>query len=138
MGFLYIRPGLRDKLISKIVEYNMTQEIYETPTSNLKIQSEKTPTDASILLKIFTVVFALPNMAAGYLQQYVESNGNQPQAIGGACGALFFAGFIVLLFQVSSRFRNQRSRYKIFMWCHITLLILMVFSAVSAFLNIAR
>lgn len=89
----------------------MTQEIYETPTSNLKIQSEKAPTDASILLKIFTVVFALPNMAAGYFQQYVESNGNQPQAIGGACGALFFCWLYRII--ISSEFSVQKSKVKV-------------------------
>lgn len=128
-------PFGRRTALCRIEDNAMTNEIYETPTANLKLPSEEKATSASLLLKTFTFVFTIPNMAAGYFQQYTASSGNHAQAIGGVFGTLMFAGIIVLLFQMGSRFRNQRSRYKIFMWCQIVLFSLMALSAVTAFLQ---
>ena len=122
-------------MLGIIEELIVTNEIYKTPASNLKLASEDKTVNASFWLKVFTVIFTLPNMAAGYYEQYIESSGNQSQAIGGAFGTCMFAGLIVLLFQIGSRFRNQKSRYKIFMWCQMVFFSLTAFSAVTTFFH---
>ena len=113
----------------------MDNEVYKQPQSNLDLGGESELNEQpGIVLSALTFLFTIPNMLAGYFQQYQESK-NIIQALGGAFGAVILALIIVGVFQLGQRFRNRRSRYKIFMWCQIVILLITTFSAVTAFIQ---
>jgi len=92
--------------------------------------AEKTdaPT-AGWLLKGGAVLVMLPNLALGAMTQAIRAHAavqtaNLPMLAGGAIGYALLAPLaFVLLFQIFPRFRNERSRWRIFLVTSLLLLL---------------
>lgn len=96
-------------------------EIYNPPKA--KLDSDETPNanKSSALIIFFSIILTIFLMAPQILIQY--GNAGLPGGIGGAIGSLMPALFVVLLFQIGKRFRNSKSRWKIFMWSQFVILL---------------
>ncbi|WP_323813109.1 hypothetical protein [Cellvibrio sp. NN19] len=112
----------------------MSNDVYSAPSANLT--TETSSTKASSLLKISCIVLAMLLMLCGGFQQFVASGGRFPEAIGGAMGGIIWPLLVVALFQIGKGFRNQKSRYKIFMWTGFVLLLILILGAVGTFLSL--
>ncbi|RME59112.1 hypothetical protein D6779_05050, partial [Candidatus Parcubacteria bacterium] len=91
----------------------------ETPAADDKDQSP----GAGWLLKISVVVVFLLDFALSGLLGVRQAQ-NLSMLVGIAVGrALFAPAIVVLLFQLFPRFRNTRSRLKIFLWTSVLLIL---------------
>ncbi|MFZ6874142.1 hypothetical protein ACO0LF_18950 [Undibacterium sp. Di27W] len=66
--------------------------------------------------KILALFLTFIAMVLSGGRQYWESHGGIPEAIGGGIGGLLMSLIPVGLCQIRSKFRNEKSRYKIFLW----------------------
>lgn len=105
--------------------------IYSAPSSdvdNNALDNMKPP--ASAALKLTTIFLTVIGALLSGLFQFIQM-GSIPVAIGGAIGgALFWPFVLVGLFQIGKAFRNQRSRYKIFAWTQVVVIIAMTFNII--------
>jgi hypothetical protein len=93
----------------------MNENTSKSPNSEIETGNAEKPL-ASTVVKIISFILALLVMALSGGQQYLISRGGIPEAIGGSIGALLFPLFFIAVFQIWKRFRNQKSRYTIFLW----------------------
>lgn len=107
----------------------MNEEIYKAPESN--IDTGVVTQKASTSLKIISFCLAAALMVFGAIQQFIASGGRIPESIGGAVGGVFWPLIVVALFQMGKGFRNQKSRYKVFMWTASIVLALLLLSFVG-------
>ena len=112
----------------------MNNDVYSSPAANLVTEapSEK----ASRLLKVTCFSLAALLMLCSGLQQFVASGGRLPEAIGGAVGGVIWPLLVVALFQLGKGFRNQKSRYKIFMWTGFVFLLILILGAIGALVSL--
>jgi hypothetical protein len=104
--------------------------IYSAPSSEVESAENVTKPKASFLLKLIAILLAVIGGFLSGLFQFIQV-GSIPFAVGGAIGgALFWPFVLVGLFQIGKRFRNQRSRYKIFLWTQVVVVIAMTFNIV--------
>jgi hypothetical protein len=89
-------------------------EIYSPPEASLESDEITKSNKAGALLIFFSIVLTVPLMASQFFVQY--GNIGLAGGIGGSLGALIPALLVVLLFQIGKKFRNSKSRWKIFMW----------------------
>ena len=97
-----------------------SEEIYKAPNSNISKEAETGKpgwilTSLAIILAILNVFMAYK---IGSSKMMFGS-----QLFGYTFGPLFFAFLIISLFQIGKRFRNNRSRVKIFFWTSLIFLI---------------
>ena len=102
----------------------MNNEIYSTPSAN--VITETSPSKASPLLKITSFGLALLLMLCSGLQQFIATGGRLPETIGGAVGGIIWPLLVVALFQIGKGFRNEKSRYKIFMWTALVFFLIII------------
>ena len=101
-------------------------EIYNPPQASLGGGESNKP---GILAIVFAVLLSAPIVLIQVLNQF--KIGGIPGAIGAAIGSLIPALFIVLVFQIGRRFRNPRSRWKIFAWSQLVFLLGQVFTVLQ-------
>lgn len=87
------------------------EDIYSAPKSTIDSPEGYKP---SVLVIIMAVVFSVPIVLIMFVQQ--SSAGGIAAGFGGIVGSFIPALVVVLMFQIGKRFRNSRSRWKIFMW----------------------
>jgi len=105
----------------------MNNQIYEAPQSGSADEAESTPQKPGITLKFLLVLFTLLATSIAFLNNFmsmallggVQQSRTISYAIGGAIAPIIWGCIIVGLFQIGKRFRNSRSRCKIFMWCQV-------------------
>ena len=112
----------------------MNNDVYSAPAANLA--AEAPSKNASILLKATSFSLAVLLMLCSGLQQFVATGGRLPETIGGAVGGIIWPLLVVALFQLGKGFRNQKSRYKIFMWTGFVLLLIIILGAVGSFVSL--
>jgi hypothetical protein len=93
----------------------MNENTPKSLSSELETGNAEKPL-ASMSAKIISLILALLVMVLSGGQQYLISRGGIPEAIGGSIGALLFPLISIAVFQIWKRFRNQKSRYTIFLW----------------------
>jgi hypothetical protein len=98
-----------------------SDDIYKPPESLLEEEASSDTNKPGTLIIVFTVLLSLPLMATQFFAQYALTG--LPGGIGGSIGALFPAFVIVLFFQIGKRFRNSKSRWKIYMWSQVVFLL---------------
>lgn len=108
----------------------MNNDVYSTPNAN--VVTDTISTKASTLLKSTCVVLAVLLMLLSGMQQFFASGGRIPESIGGAVGGIIWPLIVVGLFQIGKGFRNEKSRYKIFMWTGFVLLVILILGTVGA------
>lgn len=92
--------------------------IYETPQSvDFHTDDEKTKKPGIILITL-TVLFTALAFSGSFLNQFLAT-GLVASGVGGGLAPLLLGGTVVGIFQIGKRFRNSRSRFKIFLWCQI-------------------
>ncbi len=109
------------------------EEVYKTPESGLNSEvdvQEKPQEKPSILVRFMAIVFSAPIALAMFFKQ--SSVGGVAGGIGGVIGSLIPALIIVMLFQIGKRFRNSRSRWKVFMWAQFVFLLGQIVSVLQA------
>jgi len=114
----------------------MDNSIYKKPESN--VDEGIISFEASAILKLFCVFLALTLIFLGAIHQYIESGGRMPETVGGAIGGVIWPLFVVGIFQIWKRFRNQKSRYKIFMWTALVILVSMLLTFISLLASFAK
>lgn len=101
--------------------------IYETPQSvDFHTDGEKIKKPGIILITL-TVLFTVLAFSGSFLNQLLAT-GLVASGVGGGLAPLLLGGIVVGIFQIGKRFRNSRSRYKIFLWCQIFFFISLSFS----------
>jgi hypothetical protein len=111
--------------------------IYETPKSaDLQVDDLKNKKPGIILI-IFTVLFSVLAYSASFLNQLLAT-GLIASGAGGGLAPILLGGFVVGIFQIGKRFRNSRSRYKIFLWCQIIFVISLLTSLIGQFAQTAK
>lgn len=117
----------------------MNDQIYEAPKSETVDEATLVPPKPGIILIMLLVLFTLLTISITFLNSFlsmaafsnIQPDGFIPYLIGGAITPLLIGCIIVGLFQIGKRFRNSRSRCKIFLWCQV----LFFLSGVSNFLK---
>jgi hypothetical protein len=71
-----------------------------------------------LALLIGATILVLLNMWLGFARE-MRNSGNVSAAIGGAMSQLIFPVLVALLFSISKRFRNPRSRTKVVLWTSV-------------------
>jgi len=94
------------------------ENIYSTPEATLDTEDKS---KSSVLVLIMAVVFSVPIALIMFAKQ--SNVGGIAGGIGGVVGSFIPALIVVLLFQIGKRFRNSRSRWKIFMWTQLVALL---------------
>lgn len=74
---------------------------------------EKSKLEPSLSLKVF-VAFVTLILGGSPFLKILRDTENIAIAIGGFCGALILPFVFVAFFQISKKFRNQKSRYRIY------------------------
>jgi len=92
--------------------------LYETPGSNVLEDADVEPLKPGLVLKSVLILFTLMAAVISFAWQLAVS-GYLPAAIGGGMGPMIWGFLVVGLFQIGNRFRNTRSRYKIFLWAQV-------------------
>ncbi|MBC6905240.1 hypothetical protein DWB84_07165 [Saccharophagus sp. K07] len=111
--------------------------IYETPKSaDFQVDDLKNKKPGIILI-IFTVLFSVLAYSASFLNQLLAT-GLIASGAGGGLAPILLGGFVVGIFQIGKRFRNSRSRYKIFLWCQIIFVISLLTSLIGQFAQTAK
>lgn len=108
----------------------MSNEIYATPNSQLDSGKENQSSKAGLLIKVFCVILTLLTMLIGFSKESLRTN-ELGVAVGGALATIIWGLIIVGLFQIGKSYRNQRSRYKIYLWCQIIFFITQLFALVK-------
>lgn len=106
--------------------------IYEPPKSTVLRIEDEISREPSLLLIILVVMFTLLASALAFLRQLVVS-GMLTNGVGGALAPPLVGFCVVGFFQIGKRFRNKRSRYRIFLWSQIYFLISLFFSLIGEF-----
>lgn len=92
--------------------------IYSTPASPLASNDQQQPRNAGLFLKLSCIALTVLTMlVAAFKALALESQIGE--IVGYALGPIIWGIIIVGLFQIGKRFRNQKSRYKIYLWCQI-------------------
>lgn len=105
--------------------------IYSTPAASLTTNSDHQAQTASILLKISCIVLTLLTMLAAVFKALaLESQAGE--VVGSALGTIIWGLIIVGIFQIWKKFRNQKSRYKIYLWCQIVFFITQIMALIKA------
>jgi|GEM_PF-2955706 hypothetical protein len=101
--------------------------IYKAPSSNVDAVEIEKPR-ASLLLKSITIVLALIGaLLCGSF--YLLKSHSFASSVGGAIGGAWFWPLVIVgLFQIGRSYRNQRSRYKIFAWSELVIIIIWILS----------
>ena len=108
----------------------MSNDIYATPNSQPDYDNKTQSIKAGLLVKVFCVILTLLTMLIGFSKESLRS-GEPGVAVGGALAAIIWGLIIVGLFQIGKSYRNQRSRYKIYLWCQIIFFITQLFALVK-------
>ena len=110
----------------------MNNRIYRKPESKLSQQADNNSLKPGIILKILLVIFTLLSCFANYLSMTIIV-GYSPVGLAGAFSPILLGVIIVGIYQIGKRYRNTRSRYKIFLYCQI----LFFLSSASKLISIA-
>jgi len=94
-----------------------SNEIYRSPDPNLEEDIEP---KSSLAVRILAITSSILLGIIALFRQ--GASANSAYALGGVIGSLAPAAIIVLLFQMGPRFRNARSRWRIFMWSQFVFL----------------
>ena len=95
------------------------ENIYKAPkTIGTDIKNSTKP---NILTIIMGIIFSVLLAFIGYMRASI--NGDSAEAVGAAIGATFIGIIVVVVFQIIGRFRNSRSRWKVFTWTQFIVLI---------------
>jgi hypothetical protein len=100
---------------------------YETPQSVDLHTNDQQIKKPGIILITLTVLFTVLAFSGSFLNQLLAT-GLVASGVGGGLAPLLLGGTVVGIFQIGKRFRNSRSRYKIFLWCQIFFFISLSFS----------
>ena len=100
--------------------------IYEAPKSDISKAEITPPIQPGIVLKILLVLFTILSCGLSFINQFISA-GVFEIALGGALAPILLGFVVIGLFQIGKRFRNTRSRYKIFLWCQA----MFIFSGIS-------
>lgn len=100
------------------------ENIYETPNANLT-EPEKEP-ELGWFLQTVTIILIAANTFVSFRLSLIRNPGEVAYAWGGSLVPFIFAAIIVGLFQIGKKFRNVRSRIKIFAWSLVFFLVLNV------------
>jgi len=95
----------------------MTQETNDyAPPRTIEVNG---PRKVTIPIVIIAIVLTLLGVAPGYLMgvsKGIGQGGRIGELIGQSIGVVVMAFLVVAIFQIFKRFRNQRSRWKIYCW----------------------
>jgi hypothetical protein len=81
------------------------------------------PPKPGLPLLIGATLLVLLDMWLGFAREMRSSGGNIPAGLGAAVAELVIPVMVALLFSISQRFRNARSRTKVVLWTSILVLI---------------
>lgn len=108
----------------------MNENVYSTPNSQLDTRNEQPPPKAGTLVKVSCAILTLLTMLIGFSKESLRT-AEPGVAVGGALATIIWGLIIVGLFQIGKSYRNQRSRYKIYLWCQIIFFITQLFALIK-------
>ena len=108
--------------------------IYEAPKSDISKAEIKPPIKPGIVLKILLVLFTILSCGLSFIIQFISA-GVFASAVGGALAPILLGCVVIGLFQIGKRFRNTRSRYKIFLWCQVIFILSKISTLVGTLPN---
>lgn len=106
--------------------------VYEKPQSEVLSPDSQGAPKPGILLKILLVLFTVLAFLVSFFNQLLAT-GVVASGVGGGIAPLLMGGLVVGIFQIGKRFRNARSRCKIFLWCQVFFFISISFGMLSQF-----
>lgn len=111
--------------------------IYETPQSaDLHRGGQRAQKPGAILITL-TVLLTVLAFSASFLNQFLAT-GLVAGGVGGGLAPLLVGGIVVGLFQIGKRFRNSRSRCKIFLWCQVFFFISIVIGMLGQLVQVVK